>query len=96
MLAVNDEPVAAFLSLALRDGAGGSRLEAAAGLRLALGWRRVPAPVPSRPTFTEGQAGALEDLPAFQRSEPGSVCGQGHTPLDCTANLIPGKPARPP
>jgi hypothetical protein len=42
ILAVNDEPVAAFLSMARRDGPGGSRLEAAAGLRLALGWRRAP------------------------------------------------------
>jgi hypothetical protein len=36
VLAVNDRPVAAFLSLVGRDGPDGSRLEATAGLRLAL------------------------------------------------------------
>ena len=44
LLAVNDEPVAVFLSLARRDDPDGGRLEAVAGLRLALGRRRVPAP----------------------------------------------------
>lgn len=96
VLAVNDEPVAAFLSLARRDVPGGSRLEAAAGLRLALGRRRVPAPFRSKPTFTEGQAGAIEELAAFQRGEHGSVCGQGHAPIDWTLNLLPGKRAYPP
>jgi hypothetical protein len=36
VLAVNDRPVTAFLSLVGRDGPDGSRLEATAGLRLAL------------------------------------------------------------
>jgi hypothetical protein len=48
LLAVNDEPVAAFLSLARREGPEGSRLEAVAGLRLALGSKRAP-PAPSGP-----------------------------------------------
>jgi hypothetical protein len=43
LFAVNDEPVAAFLSLARREGPDGGRLEAVAGLRLALGRRRVSA-----------------------------------------------------